>query len=99
MYEFDSCKMHKADSIVKQHLRETSPNKMPLREETTLEIIKSGSLLGYDQCDIEVTENRRKLLPTFHPYSGTLLFVEMILIRLWEKIPRMKDSWHSPEEY
>ena len=67
MYECDCCKMHKANSIVKQHLRETFPNNMPLREETTLEIIKSGSLLGYVQCDIEVTENLREAFANFPP--------------------------------
>ena len=40
MYECDRWKMYT------QHLRESCPNKMPLREEKLLENIKSGSLFG-----------------------------------------------------
>ena len=54
MYECDWWKMNKTDDIVKQPLRESFPHKVPLREKRLLENIKSGSLFGYAQCDIEV---------------------------------------------
>ena len=40
---------------------------MPLREERLLENMKSGSLFGYVQCDIEVPENLREAFANFPP--------------------------------
>ena len=47
MYEGDWWKTYKSDFIVKQHLRESFPYKMRIREERLLQNIKSGSLFGY----------------------------------------------------
>ena len=90
MYECDWWKKYKTDNIVKQHLRESFPYKMPLREKRLLEVIKSGSLFVYVQCVIEVPENI-KLLPTFHPSSRRLMLVMMTFFRLPKNVPRKKD--------
>ena len=69
MYEYDWWNMYKTDNIVKQHLRESFLYRKPLREERLLENFKSGSLLGYVQCDIEVPENLREDFANFPPIS------------------------------
>ena len=58
---------HKTDNIVKQHLRGSFHYKMPRREERLLENIKSGSLFGYVQCDIQVPEKLREVFANFLP--------------------------------
>ena len=75
-------KKYKTDIIVKQHLREFSPHKMPLRVEKLLENIKSGSLFGYVQCEFEVFENLREAIPIVHPTARTKMFLEITLVRL-----------------
>ena len=65
MYECDWWTMYKTDKNAKQHLRESFPYNMPLREEKLLGNIKSGSLFGYVQCDIEVPENLREFFVNF----------------------------------
>ena len=67
MYECDWWKIYKTDDIVKQHLRESFPHKMPLREEKFLENFKSTSLFGYIQCDFEVPENLGEDFANFPP--------------------------------
>ena len=59
--------MYKTDNIVKQHLRESSPYKLLLRQERLLENFKSGSLFGYVQNFIEVPENLRECFANFPP--------------------------------
>ena len=66
-YECDWWNMCKTDKTVTQHLREHFPYKMPLREERLLENIKSGSLFGSVQCDIEAPENLREGFANFPP--------------------------------
>ena len=41
--------------------------KMPLQEETLLKKIKSRSLIGYVQCNIEVAESPREAFKNFPP--------------------------------
>ena len=67
MYECDWWNMYQTDNIIKQHLLESSLNKMPLRDERLLENIKSGNLFGYVQCDIEVPEKLREAFVNFPP--------------------------------
>ena len=45
---------------------------MPLREEKVLEIIKSGSLFGYVQCNIELPENLREAFTNFSPIFNNI---------------------------
>ena len=60
-------KLHKTTPCVKEHLKESFPHKRPLREERLLEQIRSGKLLGYVQCDIEVPEELEKKFANFPP--------------------------------
>ena len=60
MYKCDWWKKYKTDSFFKLHLRESFLYKMPLREERLLDNIKSGSLSGYIDCDMELLENLRE---------------------------------------
>ena len=57
-WEYEWWKLYKSNSLVKQHLRESFPNKLPLTE-GFLQPIKDGNLFGYLQCDIEVPEHLR----------------------------------------
>ena len=75
-YECDRWNLYKTDNVVKQHLRESFlweaffRGKMPtkcLPEKRLLENIKSGSLFGYVQCNIEVPENLREAFANFPP--------------------------------
>ena len=59
--------MYKTDNIVKQQKRKQFSYKMPLRKERFLEIIKSGSLFSFVQCDIEVPKNLREVFASFPP--------------------------------
>ena len=52
-------------SLFKQHLRKSSPHRMPLRAERILGNIISEWLLGYVQCDIELPENLWELFANF----------------------------------
>ena len=67
MYECDWSKKYKEDNFVEQHVRECLPYKMPLTEKWVLEKLKSGSLFGYVQCNIEVPENLRETTANFRP--------------------------------
>ena len=64
MYENDWWKITR-QIILEQRLREPFPCKIPLREERPLENIKTGSLFGYVQCDIEVPRNLREAFANF----------------------------------
>ena len=59
--------MYKTDKFLEQHPRESFFHKMPLREERFWENIKSGSLFGYVQLNIEVPENLREGFAEFPP--------------------------------
>ena len=48
-------------------MRESFPYKRPLREENLLEQIRSGKLLGYVKCVIEVPEELKKKFAKFPP--------------------------------
>ena len=65
MWEGERWNLYKTTTCVKDLLRESFPNKRPLREETLLEQIKSGKLFGYVQCDIEVPEELKKIFANF----------------------------------
>ena len=65
--------MYKLDNKAKEHLRESLPYKMPLREERFLENIKSGSLFSYVHCDTEVTENLREAFAKFAPIFKNII--------------------------
>ena len=82
-------KFSKKDSIVKHHLRESGPYKILLREETLLEKIKKGSLLGFVQCDIEIPEKLRKsfanIPPIFQNFNVGRFDVGPLMIEYAEK--------------
>ena len=67
MWECEWWKLYKSNSLVKQHLRESFPYKLPLTEEGLLQRIKDGNLFGYLQCDIEVPEHLRENFANFPP--------------------------------
>ena len=67
MWECEWWNLYKTTTCVKEHWRESFPNKRPLREETLLQQIRSGDLCGYAQCDIEVPEELRKKFANFPP--------------------------------
>ena len=67
MYESKRWQLYKTDVVVKQHLRESVPDKIPLSEERHLERIKNGSFLCYVQCDIEVPPELRKHFENLSP--------------------------------
>ena len=49
-------------------MRESFPYKLPLREESLLEQIRSGKLFGYVQCDIEVPGALKEKFANFPPF-------------------------------
>ena len=67
IYDGDWWKMYKTEKTVKHFLRVSYSYTMPLREERFLEIIKTGNLVDYVHCDIEVLENRRETFANFLP--------------------------------
>ena len=67
MWECGRWNLDKTTSCVKEHLRESFPYKLPLREESLLEQIRSGKWFGYVECDIEVPDELKKKLATFPP--------------------------------
>ena len=48
MYKYDCLKLYKTDNIVKQHLRESFPNKMPLKEKMFFENMKNRSMVMFN---------------------------------------------------
>ena len=56
-----------SNSLVKQHLRELFPYKLPLTEEGLLQRIKDGNLFGFIQCDIEIPGHLRENFANFPP--------------------------------
>ena len=74
--------MYKTNEIVKQHLRDFFLYKLPLREKRLLENIKSGSLIGYVQCDIKVPRDLPEAFDKFSPIFKNVMLVEMSLDRL-----------------
>ena len=95
MYEYEWWKINRTQKIVKQELRERLLYRMPLREESLLEIINKGSLLRYVCCDVEVLEQRPsgKFLHSVHQPSRTVLLAETKLNRLWKNTPEKEDFW------
>ena len=71
MWECEWWNLYKTTTCVKEHLRASFPYKLPLKEESLLEQIRSGKLFGYVQCDIEVPEELLKKFAIFHPSSKT----------------------------
>ena len=67
MWECEWSKLYNTGVSVKEHLRESFPYKLPLRQDHLLDKIKSGALFGHAQCDIEVPEQLREKLATFSP--------------------------------
>ena len=67
MWECEWWNLYKTTKCLKELLGESFPYKRPLREESLLEQIRSGKLLGYVQCDIEVPEELKKKLANFPP--------------------------------
>ena len=75
-------------------MREIFPYKMLLREEQLLENIKSGSLFGNVQCDIEVPENIREAFANFPPIFKNInvgrddigLFMKKYMEKKWSLI-------------
>ena len=67
MYECEWWQLYKTDSVVKQHLRDSFPYRLPLSEVRLLEKIKNGSLFGYVQCDIQVPPELRNDFANFPP--------------------------------
>ena len=67
MYDCEWWQLYKTIVVVKQHLCQSFPYKIPLSKERLLERIKNGSLFGYVQCDIEVPPELREQLANFPP--------------------------------
>ena len=65
MWASDWWKLYKSNSLVKQHLRELFPYKLPLTEADLVQRTEDGNLLGYLQCDIEVPEHLRENFANF----------------------------------
>ena len=64
-YEGDWWKLNRTDNIVEQHRRDFFLRKMPLREESHLQNIKSWSLFGFVQYDIQVPKNLQEVFANF----------------------------------
>ena len=62
-------KLYKTDESVKEHLREPFAYKCPLRQDQLSDKMISGALLGYVQCDIEVTEHLKIQVSNYLPNS------------------------------
>ena len=67
MYECEWWQLYNTNIVVKQHLRQFFPYKIPLSEERLLERIKIESLFGYFQCDIEVPPELREQFANIPP--------------------------------
>ena len=80
--ECDWWKLYKTDKSVKQHLRETFPNKSPLREQKHLENIKSGYQLVMFNLILQYPRSCDKFLPLFLPSTKTMKLAEMRLVHL-----------------
>ena len=68
MWECEWWNLYKTITCAKEQLRESFPYKRPLREERLLEEIRSGNLLGYVKCDIEVPERSKGIWLIFYPF-------------------------------
>ena len=67
MWECEWWEFYKTDVSVKEYLRGSFPYKRPLRQDQLLDKIKSGTIFGHSQCDIEVPEHLRENLANFPP--------------------------------
>ena len=65
MWECEWWNLYKTTTSVREHLGESFPYKRPLRKESLLEQIRSGKLIGYVQCDIEVPEEFKMKFANF----------------------------------
>ena len=91
MYQCDWWRLYRTDNIVKQALRESRPNKMPLREELLLENIKTGSLFAYVKRDFEVPENLRKAFANVPPVLKNNNVSRDNIGQFMEKMPGKKE--------
>ena len=67
MWECEWWNQYKMTTCVKEHLRESFPDKRPVREESLLEQIRNGKLFGFVQGDIEVPEKLKERFAKFPP--------------------------------
>ena len=67
MCECEWWNLYNTKTCVKKHLGESFPYKRPLREESLLEQIRSGELVGYVPCNFEVPEELKKKFANFPP--------------------------------
>ena len=85
MYECDWWKTYKTENILREHLRESFHNKMPLRDERLLKTSNLEVYLVMFNVILKYPRISEKFLPTLHPSSKTLMLVDMTLVRLWKK--------------
>ena len=67
MWESKWWESYRTDATVKNHFRANFPYRRPLNEERLMQQIKSGSLFGYVQCDLKVTEHLKAYFANFPP--------------------------------
>ena len=67
MWECEWLNLYETTKCVEEHLRESFPYKLPLREERLLQRIRSSKLFGYVQCNIEVPDELKKDFANFPP--------------------------------
>ena len=71
MWEYEWWNLYKTTTCVKEQFSESVPHKHSLREGRLLEQIRSGKVIGYVQCDIEVPEMLKKNFANFPPIFKT----------------------------
>ena len=67
MWECEWCSLHKTDASLEQHLGQSIPFMIPLREQL-LEKMKLASLIGYVQAGIHFPEYLREQFTNFLPF-------------------------------
>ena len=55
------------DESVKNHVRNSFPFKLPLKQESLLAKIREEKFFGYVQCDLEVPDGLKHKLSNFPP--------------------------------
>ena len=83
-------KLSLTDVSVKEHLRESFPNKPPLHLDRLLDKIQPGTLFGYVQCDIKVPENVRVHLQNCRHFLRVQTYLDKMLDQYCRTIAEKK---------
>ena len=98
MLECKWWRLYKTGTTVKEHIREMFPCRRSLEEYQLLEEIKSGKLLGYVQCNIEVPNKLKLHFANFLPLIKNTLVARKYISEVMKQYAEEEGLMSQPQK-